>query len=1272
MGQKIYRAELDKSMFKAWTSWEAGATEVAEPEAIDNGAATFNCENNLYKTLEGGNVVFGNTNVYYLWYADLTGTKTIYAEGTAGLQLRILMNRPEPVEGGDAHGGKTEERVLTIGDDGKGSIDVSDLAFVHLNCVKVQWGGSGIVKAFYIEGTVKPVTGILSVISNGDAEGTDLSSFPVSYDGPNNGGTANDKPEIVGGGVNGSKCFKVTSFDSPTETWHTQFYVKSDEVMPKGSKWALKMSIKADRSCTVTNSAQAAPRTWKGDMGLGEITVTTEWQNLSWSGEIGVDDFQSIAFDLNNEGGSPGNASNTFYFDNIEFGYDLGGSNPLSNVQVSAASDVIRVDFAGMTNMKDLVKNALTNTLIYDNSCASVTINGEPSELVSVEGFSDGNLYLFLLEDEVNEEDVVKVAFKNPVDAAHQLVFTAGKYEGEPVPEFSGLEAAYLDGLGDGDYVSYLWGAPMLAEVDPENGSFNMPANFKVFNVTFNQEVKVESVVAKLGSEALTASGEGEFAKTVKLTRTSDAALNGAKELVISKAVGEKGRGLEEDIVLKYSFGPVSSEAQPEVIYASNFTSEGDNADGAGWKTTADGASSFEDQTLQDANSGAGNRLQHGQAGYAADVLYLAQRTAVAGIALYGLVDDYKLELRGGVTYHLTLKSAQWDAYADQPNRTLRAQILTEDAVNPENGEIIDQDGILGEEFKVVEGRVKENKDFTAFDIVFTPAQTGNFVIRLVSGNLDGNPASYGDGNAIADVKVEFIPDVLGIVEDKNLNDALAEAKETYDDISIEERYAGAALNALDNLIKEVETEKVNYTAPSLYVAKTAELKAAVKAVNDHKAACDTYDENIVKAIDLVAQYEETKFNITEVFAALKTVVAKYHASKEVVNLGDEEEPIYDATYTFDKLTDDDALAQAVSELNASVSVATYMFTEGASKTSSDVGIKVLVDRIRQGVEGLIQLGVPEDDNLIVRANKAVTDDDALAEELKGRLAIEYYKRMKENDQTLFEEYVDEETMETLTTTYNFTAFVKNPNTYAWKESTGVTPDNCPGWTLVQGNAGLTNAWNGGYPGDIDGLPKDLLITQYHAANRIEQTITDLPVGMYKVMIDAAEWSDEFTPSEDDDEDVVAEKEANHDMNRVYVKTSATPVYEEGQEEPEQFAADMRIDHHGQYVARYENFLEPVLVTDGQLTIGVKWNALAQFMFDRVQIFLAGGATGFDYAKGYEDAVNGIEAPAAVKVRAVELYNLNGRRIITAQKGIQIVKKYMNDGSVRIEKVIKK
>lgn len=186
-------------------------------------------------------------------------------------------------------------------------------------------GMSGaMVNSIELVGTVRPASKILSMINNGDAEGDNLSNFLVSLDGPNNGDTANDKPEIVDGGVNGSKCFKVTAFDAPTETWHSQFYLKANEVMPKGSKWQLKMSIKADRATTITTSAQGAPRVWKGSMGIEEFGVTTEWKNYTWYGEIGVDEFQSIAFDLSNDNGTPGNAGVSFYFDNIEFGYDLG------------------------------------------------------------------------------------------------------------------------------------------------------------------------------------------------------------------------------------------------------------------------------------------------------------------------------------------------------------------------------------------------------------------------------------------------------------------------------------------------------------------------------------------------------------------------------------------------------------------------------------------------------------------------------------------------------------------------------------------------------------------------------------------------------------------------------------------------------------------------------------------------------------------------------------------------------------------------------------
>ena len=120
-GQKIYRAELDKSMFKAWTSAGADATEVANPDPIDvtdenpNGTA-FSCDYNLYKELGDWAGIYGSTAAYYLWYADLTGTKKMYFKGTPGKKFYVQFNRENPTEGGDAHGGDMKQQELTIGD----------------------------------------------------------------------------------------------------------------------------------------------------------------------------------------------------------------------------------------------------------------------------------------------------------------------------------------------------------------------------------------------------------------------------------------------------------------------------------------------------------------------------------------------------------------------------------------------------------------------------------------------------------------------------------------------------------------------------------------------------------------------------------------------------------------------------------------------------------------------------------------------------------------------------------------------------------------------------------------------------------------------------------------------------------------------------------------------------------------------------------------------------------------------------------------------------
>ena len=80
--EKIYRAELDKSMFKAWTSDQPGATEDTDPAPEPKSNNPFACESNLYKEVAAYGTIFGSSNVYCLWYADLTGTQKMIVTGT--------------------------------------------------------------------------------------------------------------------------------------------------------------------------------------------------------------------------------------------------------------------------------------------------------------------------------------------------------------------------------------------------------------------------------------------------------------------------------------------------------------------------------------------------------------------------------------------------------------------------------------------------------------------------------------------------------------------------------------------------------------------------------------------------------------------------------------------------------------------------------------------------------------------------------------------------------------------------------------------------------------------------------------------------------------------------------------------------------------------------------------------------------------------------------------------------------------------------------------
>ena len=84
--------------------------------------------------LEANKAVVGNDwMVHYQIYADLTGYTKMIITGTPGMILRVLMNRqtePDPFDG--------VERLVTIGSDGRGELDLTEFMYVHLNAIKTS------------------------------------------------------------------------------------------------------------------------------------------------------------------------------------------------------------------------------------------------------------------------------------------------------------------------------------------------------------------------------------------------------------------------------------------------------------------------------------------------------------------------------------------------------------------------------------------------------------------------------------------------------------------------------------------------------------------------------------------------------------------------------------------------------------------------------------------------------------------------------------------------------------------------------------------------------------------------------------------------------------------------------------------------------------------------------------------------------------------------------------------------------------------------------
>ena len=1183
-------------------------------------------------------------------WADLSGFDQLvitYTEGTP----RVMLNRDQN-EGqfsSDEAGSHLIEYPKCSGTwaakyftdkDGVLTVDLkqifNDKGYVHLHAIKgANWANVTVESMILVRKGKEKQVGWTNILNNSDFEGDDTSSFVTVLNGDENDGSVTYPAVIEDGvGVNESRALAIKSMAGAPQTWSTQLFVKLPEVLPVGTEWRLSMDVMSEPAANVSVGGHAAPRTWicgGGDVSADfadGITTTANWNTITAKGTITQNlfdkNFQSIAFDLNNDK----ETATQYYFDNIKFEiYKYGTVAEYSD-------DVIQIDFGFENNLPELCKAAGKKRVIFPNESAKVFINGEEVSITSVEGFADGHLYIFL--DEIADGEV-RVIFNNPAGDL-QLKYAGGPNAGQAIPnvdEIAEYNANMLYEAGD-DVYPYTMLAPTVVYAKPEQGSFNIKNDLKEFYVKFDKSADASKIVAKLDGKALTVSPSEGLTEEITMTYSGDKLADGLHKINITKIYPEDilSDEIYTDTTYVFSVGaPNANDVAVELIPLSYFNECANGSIPEGFKVFADGM----EERVAGGSYGGGARLFNDFAagGDFTHALYLR-----SNYATYGFNDDeHKLTMEAGKTYTLTFNAARWKSSGE----FLKVLIL-----NAAGDELLSQTVTCNPD---VNGTKNAVKGSSAYTIEFTPETAGDYELRfVVAKNADGEDA--GDEwheLLLANVKFAYIPTSFGVVETIAVNEALEKAQKTQAD-NADERYDGAAQTALNDAIAKVVAEKADYTSPS-------ECNAAVELLNncssdliDHANLCNNYDQLIKEGSDVVRQHAEDKFAALDMYAQLVALVNKYHGVSVMQNDGSEEEPDWQKHYTFDVLKDDAALTTAVAELTDIVNTTAKLFTTGASQRNT-TGVAALVERLRLGAETLKTLGHAEDSYPVLQALNALEDDDELAEIVKSYVKTDIYGKLKDNNTDLFKETVNEETGDVTRESIDMTVFVKNPNLYAREKTTVVE-----GWTNVQGNAAAWSSWDGNvsHSNKTAYVEDCALHPGWHAVAYVEQTITDLPAGIYTIKFNAWDNSD------------------TSDGTYAYVKTSSTPALEEGEE--------MDLDKTAGYAlmtgkAIPEEGITDIVVTDGVLTLGFAWGNQSQAFFEYVNVLLTGAATGFDYAKAYEEVAAGIETlegtPAA-KVRAIQIFDLNGRRLSKAQKGVTIVKKVMSDGSIKTEKVIVK
>jgi hypothetical protein len=900
--------------------------------------------------------------------------------------------------------------------------------------------------------------------------------------------------------------------------------------------------------------------------------------------------------------------------------------DPLEGMKAGFQRDVIALNLGGQTNLSQLLNGK--ERIMFPIESGSLKVNGEPVALMSVEGMViNGNArVLMFMEDDANaidEEDYenaeVLVSFTNPEDPTKQLTFASGRFEGEAVPNITDMQAEHENGLES--YLPNVASVPEVESADPELNSINLPVGMTEFKVKLTGKADISRLIAKFDGQDMTVSPSTGYADEITLTRAAGDVTPGVHTITLDDLYPEQEWNEDKgSATLKYSFGVINTVDGVKTYWTDKFEDVNNQYVPASWNITSD------NELRTNGSYTGGCSVRKGTYFTETGVIYLCTRGRDVtnngpAYAAYG-ENDEKLTLNADTTYHLVFDVTRWQ---DSQDRGVKVQVVT-DVKTDEEGSIVGGGEVLAEQLVIVNtDNTPSNKPNHA-DIPFTVKETGNIVLKFFCCGTDGNPGGWGDNIALGNIKVQYIPDVMGIELIQTLNEAMGIAK-TAKTAAEGERYAGDTYNALDALItKYTETPP---TAPSSFEGAAKELTDAAKAMDDHRTLCENFDKLPAQLLTNIDKYAESKFNTQPAYTGLVETFNKYATIvEETVDVEGVE--TLQRTAKPNNITDDAALKAGIDEMTAA-NAKVAMFSEGASSNGT-TGYAALHERLRRGVLTAGALGIAEDNAAVVAANEELGDNDAVANKLKAAIKKTLYAQLSENP--------------TIDEPIDMTVYIKNPNIYVTKAANNDFSDAmAPGWHIegenIQGNWGTSG---GGGHVATDEIPADEALT-ISSVVTVTQQIKDLPAGVYRVtaFLGDRRGQDDFINNsgvKDDnlttEENLAAAKEKVYPLEYLFINTSTT---EEGVE----FDNKTQVQSNGvSWGTTDANKIvsDEILVTDGKVTLGVRNDgAPAWFAFNEIRLEMVAPAPGFNYALTLGD-VNGDGKITMADANAVVNYYL--------------------------------